>query len=978
MLGTFFAWRQYDDAKGKALDDMRARVVLASTVFDTYFAGQIATLSSIANSPSVVDQDKARMATYFKRVQKEGGSADVHRRPRLDRSRRQLPRLRPLPERLGVERRRPRVLQGRDGDREAVHQRRARHEGRPAPGRDHGGADAGRGRKAQRRADRGAGAAPVGTSQRTADLGFSNLVLIDRAGQQLTLASFGKPENTALLARIRKGDGVLGDTTGLNGGGGRVVAYANSVAPRWTIAFDRARSAVFASARRSFVIEMISILVAAAIVLAIVGWAIARSRREIAAEQEQIRRWDELGQSLGEASAAAEVATALGDSLATAFPRAHVVVGLQDDETGGFTTWTFGGGDAGPVDRRTPGLVEIARLGYLSRSPLRITQPEAVGTVLSPLDETLVPPPGSVYALPMHSAAGRTIGSVTLLLPHDEVLHDSDHALLAAHTDYAARALGRARHSEREHDVATALQRSLLPDELPVVEGLGLAGRYNAGAVGLEVGGDWYDAVRRPDGIVHISVGDVAGRGVSAAVLMGQLRNSFRALAYEHTSPAEIARRLTQIVPDTSMATATFLALDPYTGELRYSSAGHPPSLLLDAVNGEVTMLDEASAPPLGWTDTRAIREARLTLRSRMTLLAYTDGLVERRGTDIDEGIARAADALRLRPERGADDTADALLETFVRPSEASDDIALFVLQVDDVPAAFRVEIPADPRVVRELRARLKAWLERRGLTAEQVGDTVLAVSEACNNAIEHGYDGDFGMIRITLEHRAGRPSHHGRGRRGLEGGSLRPDARPRDADHEPDDGLRDRRPGADRDAGRPGAAPGALARVRELHEPADGRHEPHLLHRPAVDVEQRRRAREHGPALGARRGDVEAVPVEGEPDPARRVLGRRARHRDDDHRRLLALELVDRAHRHRGRELRPQRPHLGVVGRDDEDVLVPERARAVVVGERRPDEPGDEAPRRPRPPRATTGRDGGERRRATPARSPPRATVSP
>ena len=72
------------------------------------------------------------------------------------------------------------------------------------------------------------------------------------------------------------------------------------------------------------------------------------------------------------------------------------------------------------------------------------------------------------------------------------------------------------------------------------------------------------------------------------------------------------------------------------------------------------------------------------------------------------------------------------------------------------MPAAFRVEIPADPLVVRELRARLKAWLERRGLTAEQVGDTVLAVSEACNNAIEHGYDGDFGMIRITLEHRAG------------------------------------------------------------------------------------------------------------------------------------------------------------------------------------------------------------------------------
>ena len=86
---------------------------------------------------------------------------------------------------------------------------------------------------------------------------------------------------------------------------------------------------------------------------------------------------------------------------------------------------------------------------------------------------------------------------------------------------------------------------------------------------------------------------------------MGQLRNAFRALAYEHTSPAEIARRLTRLVPDAGMATAVFLTLDPYTGELRYSSAGHPPSLLLDAVSGEVTMLDEAASPPLGWADTQ-------------------------------------------------------------------------------------------------------------------------------------------------------------------------------------------------------------------------------------------------------------------------------------------------------------------------------------------------------------------------------------
>jgi len=758
VLGSFFAWKQYEDGKDKALTDMRTRVVLGATVFDTYFAGQIATLNSIAAAPSVVDMDTKRMAAYFKNIQSHGQGAQPLFTGGLG-----------WLDRDGNSRVSDRFPNGSGSNvSDRAYFKAVKATGKPyisaglvtrigqrrvvimaVPTRDAKGRFSGAliGALQLRQS---------GTSQRANDLGFEDLVVIDRAGQQVTSGSFARPENAGLLGRVRKGNGVLGDTTGLNGDKDRVVAYANSIAPRWTIALDRSRATVLAAARRSFVIEMISILVAAAIVLAIVGWAIARSRREIAAEQEQVRRWDELTQSLGEASAAAEVSAALGSSLATAFPRAHVLVALQDDEGGRFTVWTFGGGDAGPLDRRLPGLPEILRLGYLSSSPLRITQPAAVGTVLAKVSKSLEPMPGSIYALPMHSAAGRTIGSVTLLLPQDEVLHGTDEALVAAHTDYAARALSRARHSEREHDVAIALQRSLLPDELPVVEGLGLAGRYNAGAVGLEVGGDWYDAVRRPDGVVLFTVGDVAGRGVSAAVLMGQLRNSFRALSYEHTSPAEIARRLTALVPENAMATATVLALDPYTGELRYTSAGHPPSLLLDGVSGEVTLLDKAPAPPLGWTETRWIREARLTLRSRMTLLAYTDGLVERRGLAIDDGIARAADALRLRPERGAEDTADALLETFVQPSAASDDVALFVLQLDDVPATFQVEIPADPLVVRQLRARLKGWLARRGLTDEQTADTVLAVSEACNNAIEHGYGGDHGTIRITIEHHAG------------------------------------------------------------------------------------------------------------------------------------------------------------------------------------------------------------------------------
>ena len=304
----------------------------------------------------------------------------------------------------------------------------------------------------------------------------------------------------------------------------------------------------------------------------------------------------------------------------------------------------------------------------------------------------------------------------------DRPLDDADESLVRAQADHAARALAHARRYEKEHDVAVALQRSLLPRSSRALDGVELAGRYNAGGVGLEVGGDWYDAVLRPDGILHLTVGDVAGRGIAAAVLMGQLRNAYRALAYEHTSPADIARRLTRHVPEAGMATAVFLALDPYTGELRYASAGHPPSILLDVVSGAVTSLDQAAAPPLGWADPRSISEARLALPSQMTLLAYTDGLVERRTAVIDEGIARLADLLRTNPELGADAMSDRILEKLVAPLSAIDDIALLLVRINDVPAIMSIEIPSDPAVMRDLRARLQSWLGRRGLDRRSAG----------------------------------------------------------------------------------------------------------------------------------------------------------------------------------------------------------------------------------------------------------------
>ena len=474
---------------------------------------------------------------------------------------------------------------------------------------------------------------PSPTDQRSIDLGFEGLVILDRAGQQVTLASFARPTNAAILSRIKSGDGVLTDVRGLDDSSGRVVAYANSTAPGWTTVIDRPASRVFAPARKGLFLELVVIGAAAFAVLCIIGWALLRSRREQEAERLQIRHWDELAQSLGDASATGEVSAALGAALSTAFPHALVIVAVREDERSDLTVSTFAPQGADRLASDDPSVVAIAALAYEATDHIALTGAD-LAPVLGQAITELQPPTRLLYGLPLRTQAGRPTGSMTLLLPEEQPVGGAEESLLVAHAEHASRALDRARRHEREHDVAIALQRSLLPEALPAIEGLDFAGRYNAGGVGLAVGGDWYDAVRRPDGILHLTVGDVAGRGIPAAVLMGQLRNAFRALAYDHTSPGEIARRLTRLVPLDGMATAVFLTIDPYTGEVAYASTGHPPSLLLDVEADAVTRLDQANAPPLGWAAADEIQEARFNLPTNGAMLAYTDGLVERRGVE--------------------------------------------------------------------------------------------------------------------------------------------------------------------------------------------------------------------------------------------------------------------------------------------------------------------------------------------------------
>jgi anti-sigma regulatory factor (Ser/Thr protein kinase) len=237
---------------------------------------------------------------------------------------------------------------------------------------------------------------------------------------------------------------------------------------------------------------------------------------------------------------------------------------------------------------------------------------------------------------------------------------------------------------------------------------------------------------------------------------MGQLRNAFRAHAYEHTSPAELLRRMLRHVDEDEMATALCLTLDPYTQELTYASAGHPPSLLVDGNAAAVSRLGLALAPPLGDVQPTPIREATVELPAGATLVAYTHGLVERRGWSIDAGIDLLASVVGSSSSLAAEPLADRIFEEVAPHIGSTDDIALLIVRLLEVPRRMDIEVPSDPASMITIRRRLRAWLELRGLAEAECDDTILAVSEACNNAIEHGYPLEAGPLRLLVEHGEG------------------------------------------------------------------------------------------------------------------------------------------------------------------------------------------------------------------------------
>jgi PAS domain S-box-containing protein len=388
---------------------------------------------------------------------------------------------------------------------------------------------------------------------------------------------------------------------------------------------------------------------------------------------------------------------------------------------------------------------------WLDRYPQLAEAMECIGVVPADVGR-------AVAALPLLVEDG-LVGAVALGFPTDRTFLPDERASITTVVNLAAQALDRTIAADTRRDIADTLQRGLLPTHLPSVPQLALAARYLPAGVHTAAGGDWFDVTVLDDDHVAIAVGDVVGQGSRAAAVMGQLRSALAAYLLEGRSPAHAITWLSRFARDIEGArgsTAVCLVLHTGTGALSWARAGHLPPLVLDPAGG-ARFLDDAHGPVLGLAADLPITEGRTRLEPGCTVLLYTDGLVERRTEDVDDGLDRLAEACRT--DRTPGPLIQQVLDRTLDGDRPADDVALVAARL--LPGPLTERLPARPDRLRPLRRAISRWSAAAGLPEEQTDDLQLAVVELVSNAVEHAYrDGEPGEVGYRLDRTASGAVH--------------------------------------------------------------------------------------------------------------------------------------------------------------------------------------------------------------------------
>ena len=319
----------------------------------------------------------------------------------------------------------------------------------------------------------------------------------------------------------------------------------------------------------------------------------------------------------------------------------------------------------------------------------------------------------------------------------------------------AAMFVDNARRFNREHATALTLQRSLLPTGLSAPSSVDVRHRYLPGSKLIEVGGDWYESIALPGARVALVVGDVAGHGVRAAVTMGRLRTAIHTLARLELTPAESLQQLDELMHtlgerEPHFATCAYAIFDAVSGTCEVAVAGHLPPLLVQP-DGSNEFLDVAPAPPLGVGE-GPIESRQFTVEDGSLFLLYTDGLVENRTRDIDDGLQRLQKIFSdSSPDRSLEDLCKATLDG-VYADHQRDDIAVLLARLSRIPDDHHATwtLGRELTAVGEARALIREPMERWGLE-DMIPVTELLVSELVTNALRYSAKGAV-TLRLVRE----------------------------------------------------------------------------------------------------------------------------------------------------------------------------------------------------------------------------------
>jgi anti-sigma regulatory factor (Ser/Thr protein kinase) len=599
-------------------------------------------------------------------------------------------------------------------------------------------------------------------SERALRFGSTSVRILDSTGHLVignapvtSITTPLAPSQLALMHSRRAGvlqhvSGALGDN--------RVIAFASVPIANWTVLVDVSPGALFGDARQKLEIELAALL--AVVILSLIGAGLMARQ---------------LGNSL-EREREARLRTELLEAHATrvaALPSVPAVAGATVD-----TLASLGLATAAIYLVRDKQLDLIAARGVSDRvRDLTAHLPAEADTPVAEVIRTGAPIQtntieeftaryphlrgvaqelrfNSTIAMPLKTVDGRTIGSLRVSATEPQWLDEGRRALLFGLAAECGVALERARLLEQEHQIASQLQHSLLPDQLITHERLSLGCSYYAGDPSLEVGGDWYETLHLPDGRVAITVGDVVGHGLAATMAMGRLRATLAALAPTCISPAELINRLevfAEQIPGGASSTVTCAFIHPETGQLAYASAGHPPILAIEP-SGSARFLERGRSWPLTFPAGQERYDAYETLTPGSALLFYSDGLIERRRDRVDDRLSRLRETAKALAHREPQQLCDELLARMTADAPPEDDIVILAVKLLPAVQLLDARLPAEPSQLAPLRSRLRELMDQEMIAVADRERIMLALGEACANVVKHAYDPQQqGEMRVTI-----------------------------------------------------------------------------------------------------------------------------------------------------------------------------------------------------------------------------------